>query len=94
MSERTIQIRAIIEAGTVSEGRVILRRMIRYATRKTIYEYQRDRYVFDFSDTMLVPKRHRDFLSTIRSTAQTDLDAVQAATTISELLSILDRIFG
>ena len=94
MSKRTIQIRAFIEVGTVIEGRIILRRLIRHAARRIIYEYQRRHYVFDFSDVIFVPQRHRDFLSNTKATAQADLNTVQVAATVSELLAVFDRIFA
>ena len=84
-------IRGFIANSSVVDAKQKVLNVLRITARHIVYKYAEKYSIYDF-DSVLTEQRHRDKLQAILDSAQTRVAAIQAATTIDELLVIFDQI--
>ena len=72
------------------DAQVVCKDVLRKIARYALYKYSEKFKIIDFSDTILVEQKHRDYRQTIIDAGTTKVSQINAATTNAELLVIYD----
>ena len=92
MSSSTQKKRAVVAAMTVTDAQTSMRRLIRRAGLRSLWNYAQRHHITDFADAILVEQAHRDQRQNAIAAAQTRVVTVNTATSIADILAVFDEI--